>query len=310
MSTRQSRRPLLRAHLLALTLTFAPLARAEEPSPAPPPNDGELLPEPASGAPAVAAASARELGNRGLVAYSAGDFGAALEHFGRAEELAHSPVFRLYIARSLHALGRTEEARAVYQSILEEVPAGEAESSGSGGQTSESTPSRAVPVPWLRARGEASRELEALSPTTPAPGTPKPPASEIPKSEQKPALASTSASRVASPREGLGPERWAAVSAFAIGGAGLVTAVVTGSLALSLASEVRSNCVDSVCPAEDQPKADRATTLGNVATASIVVAAVGTAAGVTLLSLAPPRKRQPTVALEARGPSLVVHGRF
>lgn len=314
MSARPARHQLRLAALL-FCVALAPWARAEETAPQPLPSEAELQPEPASDTPAEAAAGAREFGNRGLVAYSAGDFGAALEHFGRAEELAHSPVFQLYIARSLAALGRTEEARAVYHSILEAIPEGKTSLPGSTDPATGTV--RPLPAPWLRARGEAERELaELLHPSdapntgaTTAPTTTEPPRTEEAQVEQKPTQRE-SLPPPAPASKGLGPQRWAAITAFSIGGAGLVTAVVTGSVALSLASEVRDNCVDSVCPAEDQPKADRATTLGNVATAAIVVAAVGTITGVTLLALAPPRRQQAALALEARGPSLVLRGRF
>ncbi len=61
---------------------------------------------------------AREIGLQGLAAFGRGKFAEALELFAQAEELAHSPVFQVYMARCLLELSRPVEARALFARIV------------------------------------------------------------------------------------------------------------------------------------------------------------------------------------------------
>lgn len=85
--------------------------------------------------------SAVAAGHAGLERFRRGDFSGALAEFGRAEALAHSPVFALYVARCQRSLGRLLEARASYQKVASE---GLAES---------------APASWRRAQSDARVEL-------------------------------------------------------------------------------------------------------------------------------------------------------
>jgi tetratricopeptide (TPR) repeat protein len=63
-------------------------------------------------------ARARELGDRGLAAYDAGDYGRALELFREALELYDFPTLRLYVARSLSKEGTPVAASREYEALL------------------------------------------------------------------------------------------------------------------------------------------------------------------------------------------------
>jgi hypothetical protein len=84
------------------------------------------------------------LGHRALRDFSSGRFQAALETFTKADELAHSPVFVLYRARSAQALDRLLEARSLYLACSTEAM------------------SQSAPESWLKAQGDAARELSVL----------------------------------------------------------------------------------------------------------------------------------------------------
>lgn len=93
-------------------------------------------PEPAS--------RALELGYEGLELYERGDTTAALARFRAAEQLAHSPVFLLYIARSQARLGQLVDAKRQYQTLIDE-------------------PLRpGAPESWRQAREAARVELEPV----------------------------------------------------------------------------------------------------------------------------------------------------
>src|SRR5688572_23990722 len=59
--------------------------------------------------------AAVDLAYEGKERFEAGDYATALDRFQRAQAMAGSPVFDLYIARSLKALGRWREALVAYE---------------------------------------------------------------------------------------------------------------------------------------------------------------------------------------------------
>jgi hypothetical protein len=65
-------------------------------------------------------AGARSAADRGYDAFKAGDWAEALDLFGRAESVVHSPVHSLYIARSHARLGQLIEAQEAYLRIVRE----------------------------------------------------------------------------------------------------------------------------------------------------------------------------------------------
>jgi len=245
---------------------------------------------------------ARELGRRGLTAFERGDFEAALEHFQRAEGLAHSPVFQLYAARCLLALERPDEAQSLLRAI-----------------TAESLDERA-PEAWRRAQAEARLELVRLevpaAPTTEPAGTATPVGvaadgqveqvasgtPPLPSDHPEPRSARNFWQRAA-------PTERGAWTAFGAGATGLVFAVITGALAVVEAAKVKENCVGTSCRLEDLPRAQHAEQLANLATVGTVVFAVGGATG-TVLWLLPKKDADRAVALAVSGPGLSLSGRF
>jgi hypothetical protein len=239
---------------------------------------------------------ARDLGRAGLDAYGQGDFARALDLFQKAEALAHSPVFQLYAARSLRELGKLDEARAEFETILA------------------TTPSEGAPEAWLRARSSAEDELAALpSPTSENPETTSQDfdadghvvsvaTAEMPPPDSHPEPA---------PRQSFWkratPAKRGAMVAFGVGALGLVFAAVTGGIAMAESAAIKDRCMNNVCPPEELPRVEYATQMANLATVGAGVALAGGVTGAVLWFL-PERDRG--IALSVAGPSLRIEGRF
>jgi hypothetical protein len=94
-------------------------------------------------------AGARAAADQGFDAFERGDWAGALDLFGRAESLVHSPVHQLFLARSQAKLGRLIEAQEAYLRVLRDtLPA----NAGAAAR---------------QAQQEAERELAALEPRIP-----------------------------------------------------------------------------------------------------------------------------------------------
>src|SRR6266545_4476278 len=61
---------------------------------------------------------ALEIGHEGLKLFQIGDYRSALLRFEEAEQLAHSPVFVLYVARCQRGLGRLTNAKATLEQLV------------------------------------------------------------------------------------------------------------------------------------------------------------------------------------------------
>jgi hypothetical protein len=81
--------------------------------------------------------------------------------------------------------------------------------------------------------------------------------------------------------------------AFGVGGAGLITAGITGGLALGQHSSIVNDCGSSSCPQSEQSKIDGYHTMALVSTVGLVVAGVGAATGVVLLLVHPGESSAP-----------------
>ena len=101
-----------------------------------------------------------ELGRRGLSAYSRGEFAQALRDFSAAEELAHSPVFLLFMARCHRALNELVQARALFQRVAAEQL------------------ERSAPTPWHHAVASAHAELGSIVTQIPSVWVPREAASD------------------------------------------------------------------------------------------------------------------------------------
>lgn len=94
--------------------------------------------------------AARSLAERGFELFEQGDAEKAIQSFMMAERRFHSPVHQLYIARAQVKLGKLVEAIQTYETILTE-------------KLTDSSPK-----PFLDARLDAAKEAEALKGRTPA----------------------------------------------------------------------------------------------------------------------------------------------
>jgi len=260
-----------------------------------------------------------ELGSEGLMLFQQGKFADAHTKFAAADAISPSPVFRLYIARSLARTGRLLAARDTYRSLAAQVISEDA------------------PPPWRQAKADANGELAALEPRIPSIQVTvkgasaaaeltiddKPvsmgsvvhvdPGDHIArvrdgKSERQTVVVVAEGSREQAVALDFGPslDPVPAVSLrategslvpgavlTALGAAALITGAVTGGLALARSSDIKSKCGtdDGTCPAEledeVQPEIDAATTLGHVSTGMLVGGGAMAAVGVVLLIVRP-----------------------
>ena len=94
-------------------------------------------------------AGARAAADQGYDAFQRGEWESALDLFGRAESLVHSPMHLLYVARSNARLNQLIEAQEAYLRVVRQpLPAG-------------------APAALIQAQQEAARELAALEPQIP-----------------------------------------------------------------------------------------------------------------------------------------------
>ena len=70
-----------------------------------------------------------------------------------------------------------------------------------------------------------------------------------------------------------------------MGAANLGIGVVMGIMSKAQVDDIKSRCVDGVCKPEEQPAADAARTMGDIATVNIALGVLGVAGGTTLLLL-------------------------
>jgi hypothetical protein len=98
---------------------------------------------------AAPGALAVEKGREGVILYEQGKWQEAVGRLQEAEALYHSPVFVLYMARSLNRAGRLLEARDVYRRLSSENIASSA------------------PESWRQAQADGDTELSALEASMP-----------------------------------------------------------------------------------------------------------------------------------------------
>jgi hypothetical protein len=94
-------------------------------------------------------AGARAAADQGYDAFERGEWESALDLFGRAESLVHSPMHLLYVARSNARLNRLIEAQEAYLRIVREPLA------------------TGAPAALTQAQQQATQELAALEPQIP-----------------------------------------------------------------------------------------------------------------------------------------------
>ncbi len=244
---------------------------------------------------------ARELGERGVSLYDAGEYKRALALFQRAEDLHHAPTLVLYLARCNAKLGHLKQALALYREVI-----------------AEALPKNA-PAQFAKARAAALAELDPLMARIPtvavtvdAPPTTTPvltidgrtipkarwgsveldpgdhtfevsaegfaPVSKnvsVPEGERVAVtlalVAPEPAPAPVAPAVGTELPLWPAWVGLGLGGAALVAGMVTGGLHVAKVSDLKERCrPDNRCPAADQGEADEAQVLATVSTATTI----------------------------------------
>ncbi len=260
---------------------------------------------------------ARSAGEDGLELYRAGKFAAAYERFAMAEQIAHSPVFVLWMARSKRGTHELLAAKRLLERVATEELAPTASSK------------------WLTAQDEAKRELEALALKIPrvklsASGAPPDAKLELDGNAALPnqeievdpgahtarasAPGRTPVSKSVVVEEGTTlvelrfeaasappPDEGSLIPGAVMVGAGLLGiagGVVTGSYALVLAGEIADGCDGRSCLASDEGKAADADTLARASTGLFIAGGVIAAAGVVLLVVRPRIGESTSAALE------------
>lgn len=248
---------------------------------------------------------ARSAGEEGLELYRAGKFVEAHERFAMAEQIAHSPVFVLWMARSKRGTQELLAAKRLFERVAaEDLAAG------------------ASPK-WLAARSEAKTELAALVAKIPkvsvtAPGAPPNAKLELDgnaiepnqelevdpgahvarafdgartaeKKVQVEEGSTTIELRFDSDDSGEPAKGSLLPGALVLGGGllGLAGGTITGAYALVLAGEIKDGCDGNVCLASDEQKAADADTLARASTGLFIAGGVVSAVGVVLLVVRP-----------------------
>ena len=261
--------------------------------------------------------AAVDLAYEGKERFEAGDYATALERFEKARGLAGSPVFDLYVARSLKALGRWREALVAYGAAGEHLVDG---SNVSFVQAQDNArkerkelaakmPRLTVTAPHAPAATPPALEVDAEQVPWPAEGLELDPGKhviaatlgderhdevvtlspgqtltiELPlgrSDEPVPEQAAAPPADDAGGKRGLSPLAW---TAFGIGAAGLLVGATTGTWALVNMSELNEQC-DPQCPTGNQPHDDLKNLTGTLATTAdigFIVAGAGAVLGIT-----------------------------
>lgn len=282
-----------------------------------------------------------ELGRAGIELFQKGKWQEAREQFEAADRLSHSPVFGLYMARTLANQGRLLAARTAYRAMVgEAVPDG-------------------APSPWKQAQLDARAELVSLEASIPtvvlsASGSPNAQATidgrdaklgaEIELDPGEHVLIARAGAQSTEERiqtflgekrkaitlrlSGIRPTEAPAdpepgsivpgVLLLSAGGAALLSGGVVGGLALLQADDVHARCgtSDGTCPAslrdEVEPDIDRVNLMGHVSTGMLIGGGALSAVGVVLMVVRPGGGAEdaPSVALAPSPGGLTLFGRF
>jgi hypothetical protein len=263
-------------------------------------------------------ADAIAIGHSALELYEEGRYQSALTLFRRADAVAHSPVFALYVARCQRNMGSFLAARASYRAVLDE------------------SLDEQAPEPWKRAQEAARDELSELAARIPSvvieasfvPSAVKLDGESIPLAElgreleldpgphrvevrgasgtvhrpvrleagerrvrvlfdedpvasgkAAPAQQSTSKTVAAErPSDESGPSA-AVVVPLVIGTAGIAVGVTTGLVALFKSRNLKADCPNDICDLDDRSRRDAIHAWANVSTIAFAVGGAGLAIG-------------------------------
>jgi hypothetical protein len=264
--------------------------------------------------------TALKLGGEALDLYTAGDYGAALEKFQKADDLVPAPTLKLHIARCLAKLDRMKEAAEKYREVIA------TELDASSPQVHRDARKKAVPelaelleaIPTARAivKGPGAADAKLLmdgklldvsqigEKMSLDPGHYRFEARiedrkavreiDLERGQDERVVLHLPEPEVSSPPPVEGGEDsdalawqiggWAAVG---LGAAGLAVGAVLGAIVLDEESDLEARCPDRRCPPEahDDAKSFDGKRIGS--TVGFIAGGVFAAAGVTILLLAP-----------------------
>lgn len=266
--------------------------------------------------------AARVKGEEGLKLFGAEKYAEALEKFEAAYQAVPAPSLKLYRARCLRKIGKLVEARNLYEQIVLEALPKDAPSAYVQAQTEAKSELDAlrkrIPILQIVTSGVPPESIRAAVDGRSAPIRDErielnpgdhvvdviSTRAKLPE-RRSITLTEGSAERlsfVLVPVSGAMPieeptplpasspktkdESGSIIPGLFVLGMGAVNVGVggvLGILSMNKVEDIRSRCAQNVCKPEDEPAADAARVMGNVATVNLAVGAVGLAAGTTLL---------------------------
>jgi hypothetical protein len=271
-------------------------------------------------------ATARTLAQEGYLALRDKDYATAADRFGRAVALVHAPTLLRDLARAQVGLGKLVDAHENYSLIIREGVAPDAPAPWVQAVADAKAEIVAIPprLPWVTITVTGPSDpvvtIDGVTVAAASLGVKRPAdpgkheiraaakgyytAKKVvvlkegesvnigfeledapPEADPEPVEAP-----VAAPVDTPTEPAWrkpAIISAFAVGGAGLVLGGVTGAMALSKHSKLSTDCPGGTCGADHKAELDSYHTVGKLSTIGFVVGGVGAAAGVVLLLVKP-----------------------
>jgi len=221
--------------------------------------------------------AAVDLAYEGKERFEAGDYATALDRFEKARTRAGSPVFDLYIARSLKALGRWREALVAYEAAgkhhveASNVSFRQAQENAASErrELAGKMPKLSLTAPQARSSATVEISIDGDAVAWPVKGIALDPGKHVLAAKlgdetfdevvtlaagqnqtielpfgQKDPNAGTKGGPAEEPRRGLSPLAW---TAFGIGAAGLLVGATTGTWALVNMSDLNEHCEGGGC---------------------------------------------------------------
>ncbi|MFT3772862.1 MAG: hypothetical protein QM820_46340 [Minicystis sp.] len=264
-------------------------------------------PGPAPQAAAGARDTARGLTTQAVKLYDAGEFARALELFEKADALYPTPQYRVYVARAYAKLGKLQRAVAKYDEAMQmPLPPGappsfvEAQKTAAEerAEIAKRLPSLRIdvagapaadvtltvdgePVPSLKwARVEldpGSHRIEATAPRTRGSAQ----TVELREGATSSVLVTLQPLADAAPR----PWRPLAITSGALGGAGLIVAIISGAVLAAKRSSILDECPNHLCTPAGRALINSVPPIEHANLAGWIGAATGTAAAAVFLYL-------------------------
>jgi hypothetical protein len=261
-------------------------------------------------------ATARSLAHEGLDAQQHAHYAVAADRFSRADTLVHAPTLLLGLARAQVGLGSLVTAHETYERILREPlqPRSPAVFGKAVDDAKRELEALSPRLPWVTIRVDGATsptvtiddvpvpiaELGVRRPCDPGSHTVKASAPGFAAAESAfvigeggteavtlsldalPAEAPPHVAAAPQPETATPLHTKLAIASFGLGAAGLITGSVAGIWVLAEHSSLSKVCAGG-CPVGDSSELSMYRTVATLSTASMIVAGVGAATGVTLL---------------------------